>query len=138
MEESSIHITNMNRAYKNIKSDVMVDFIQLNSKNIIIATNKVATLLDLQTIENYIKNASYINTNGVKAPRLPQSKSYLKIIDISFLQENLFIPITLNMVKDIIKKNHIFNNVVLLLKPHIIKVSPKSDIAIIWVDIWDI
>jgi len=42
------------------------------------------------------------------------------------------------MVEDIIKKNYIFNNIVLAFKPHIIKVSPKSDMAIIWVDIWDI
>ena len=32
---------------------------------------------------------------------------------------------------------HIFNNVVLALKPRIIKVSPKSDMAIIWINIWD-
>jgi len=42
------------------------------------------------------------------------------------------------MVEDIIKKNYIFNNIVLAFKPHIIKVSPKSDMAIIWVDIWDV
>jgi len=96
-------------------------------------TNKVATLLDLQTIKNYVKNANHINVDGVKVPRLPQSKSYLKIIDIPYLQENLFIPITLSMVKDIIKKNHIFNNVILVSKPYIIKVFPKSDMAIVWI-----
>jgi len=35
----------------------------------------------------------------------------------------------------IIKSNHIFNNIVVVSKPYIIKVSPKSDIAIIWLDI---
>lgn len=47
MEKSSIHVTNMNRALKNIKLDVIVDFIQLNSKDIIIVTNKVTISLDL-------------------------------------------------------------------------------------------
>ena len=42
------------------------------------------------------------------------------------------------MVENIIKKNHIFNNIVLALKPQIIKVFPKSDMAIIWIDIWNI
>jgi len=42
------------------------------------------------------------------------------------------------MVEDIIKKNQIFNNVVLTSKLHIIKVFPKLDMAIIWVDIWDV
>jgi len=41
-------------------------------------------------------------------------------------------------MEDIIKRNHIFNNVVLASRPHIIKVSPRSDMAIIWVDIWDV
>ena len=42
------------------------------------------------------------------------------------------------MVEDIIKKNHIFNNVMLVSKLHIIKVFPKLDMTIIWVDIWGI
>jgi len=48
------------------------------------------------------------------------------------------IPLTSKVVKDIIKKNHIFNNVTLASRPYIIKVSPKSDMIIIWVDIWDV
>jgi len=46
--------------------------------------------------------------------------------------------ITSSVIEDIIKKNHIFNNIMLASKPHIIKASPKLDMAIIWVDIWDI
>lgn len=51
-----------------------------------------------------MKNANSINADRVKVPRLSQSKFYLKIIGISYLQENLFIPITLSIVEDIIKK----------------------------------
>jgi len=39
------------------------------------------------------------------------------------------------MVEEIIKGSYIFNNIVLASKPCIIKVSPKSDMAIIWIDI---
>jgi len=137
IEESSVHITNMNRAFKNIKTEVMVDFVWTDSNSIIIMTNKVASTLELQTIENYIKNANCINTNRVKIPRLPQSKSYLKIIGIPCLQKNTNTPITSSIVEDIIKKNYIFNNISLASKSCIIKVSPRSNIAIIWVDIWD-
>ena len=138
IEESSVHITNMNRALKNIKMDVMVNFIWSDSRGIIIVTNKVALSLDFQTIKNYVKNAKHINVDGVEVPRLLQSKFYLKIIGISYLHENIVTFITLSMVKDVIKKNHIFNNIVLASKPCIIKVSPKLDMAIIWVDIWNI
>ena len=36
-----------------------------------------------------------------------------------------------------LKNNHLFNNIVLASKPHIIKVSLKSDMTIIWIDIWN-
>jgi len=105
---------------------------------IIFITNKVVSILDFQTIKNNVKSTNHINTNDVETPRLSQSKSYLKIIGISYPQENSTSSITLNVVEDIIKKNHIFDNVILTLKPWIIKVSSKSDMAIIWVNIWDI
>ena len=102
IEESSTYITNMNRALKNIKTEVIVDFIQLDPSSIVIVTNKVVLSLDLQTIENYVKNTDCINTNRVKVLRLPQSKSYLKIIGIPYLQENMNTPLTSNVVEDII------------------------------------
>jgi len=70
IEESSIYVTNMNRALKNIKSEVMVNFMQVETSSIVIVTNKVTSSLDLQMIENYIKNANYINTNGIEVPKL--------------------------------------------------------------------
>ena len=42
------------------------------------------------------------------------------------------------MVKNIIKNNHIFNNITLVLKSQVIKVFLKSNMAIIWIDIWNI
>ena len=113
----------------------MVDFVRVNSKGIIIVTNKITSTLDLQTIENYVKNTNCINVEEVKVPRLPQSKSYLKITGIPYLQENMLTPLTSSVVKEIIKRNHIFNNIILASRPCIIKVSPKSDMAIIWVNI---
>ena len=73
---------------------------------------------------------------GVDVPYLPQLKSYLKIIGISYYPHNnpskyfLF-----NNIEEIIKQNQIFNNVILTSKLHVIKVSPKLDIFIVWVDI---
>jgi len=71
-------------------------------------------------------------------PQLSQSKLYFKIIGILYLREDTNTPITSDVVKDIIRKNHIFNNMTLALRFHIIKVSPKSDIAIVWINIWDV
>ena len=86
---------------------------------------------DLYIIENYIKK--------VDASRLPQSKSYLKIIDIPYFPHNSSNEcLTFNNVEGIIKQNQIFDNIVLMSKLQVIKVSPKSNILIIWINIWDI
>ena len=102
---------------------------------IIIVTDKVISALDLQTIEKYIKNSNQINADKVETPQLPQSKSYLKIISLLYLMKNTNVPITLNVVKKILKSNYIFNNISITSQSRIIKVSPKLDMAIIWLDI---
>ena len=47
-------------------------------------------------------------------------------------------PINSSMIETILKNNHIFNNVSLASKPWVIKTSPKLDMAIVWLDIWDV
>ena len=71
IKDSSSHITNINRVLKNIKSDIMANFICLENKKVIITTNKVAETLNLQTIERYMKNIDNIKAKQVKVPRLP-------------------------------------------------------------------
>ena len=68
---------------------------------------------------------------------LPQSKSYLKIVGISFNSEKTNSHILLDEIENILKNNYLFNDIVLASKPHVIKVSPMSDMVIVWIDIWD-
>ena len=131
IKDLSMYVFNINWTLKNIKSSIMADYICTDSKEIIIATNKIAFSSDLQAIEKYVKNTSSIETDQVQSSRLPQSKSYLKIIDIPYLSEATNTCITSDNVKRIPKNNYIFNNVILVLKPRIIKMSPKLDIVII-------
>jgi len=131
MNDSSTHVTNINRALKNIKSQVMADFIRIEKSRLVITTNKVASNLNLQTIEKYMKNSYSVDVNNVESLRLPQSKSFLKIIGIPYISENTNSHIILDKIEDIIKANHIFNNVVLASQLRVIKVLPKSDMFII-------
>ena len=125
MEDSSNHVTNLNRALKNIKSDIMVDFIHQEQSGVTIIINKVISSLNLQTIKKYVKSTNHIEANEVEVPQLPQSKSYLKIIGILYLGENTNTLITSDVVEEIINKNHIFNNIMLASKPRIIKDNPN-------------
>ena len=56
IKESRSYVTNINRTLKNIKSEVMADFIHMENSGLVIMTNKVTSALDLQTIKKYIKN----------------------------------------------------------------------------------
>jgi len=89
-------------------------------------------------IDQYIKNSSNVNALQVEEPRLPKSKSYLKIIGIPYYPHtNSQDSLTSGDIESILKQNQIFNNILLASKPRVIKVSPKSDISIVWIDIWD-
>ena len=135
MADLSAYISNINKAFKNIKSEVKADFIQVEQSDIVIVANKVAAQLDFQTIEQYVKNTNQIEVDNVKMLCLPQSKLYLKIIGIPYLLKNTNMPITVDMIKMIIKNNHIFNNITVASRPRVIKVFSKSDMAIIWLNI---
>ena len=111
------------------------DFIHIENNSLVITTNKVTGALDLQTIKRYIKNTNNIEATHVEIPRLSQSKSFLKIIGIPYISEFTNTCITTDEVEKIIKENHIFNNVILVSRPRVIKVSLKSDMSIIWIDI---
>ena len=51
--------------------------------------------------------------------------------------ENTNVSITPDFIESVIKTNHIFNNLALISKPCVIKALPKSNMAIIWIDIWN-
>ena len=139
MKNSLLYVSNINWSLRNAKSEVLVNFIHLDMSSVTVITNKVVLQLDLYIIKNYVKKIDDIDTINIDALRLPQSKSYLKIIDILyFSHDNLKECLIPNDVKCIIKQNQIFDNVVLASKPCVIKVSPKSDMLIIWIDIWDV
>ena len=137
IKNSSSHVININRILKNIKSSTMANFIHVDNKGIIITTNNIASLSDLQAIEQYIESVVCIELEQVQSLRLFQSKSYLKIISVPYLNKSTNTHISSDKIEKILKGNHIFNDVVLASKSRIIKVSPKSDMSIIQINIWN-
>ena len=132
-------MANINRLLHNAKSDVLVDYIRSDNTGIMVATNKVAQQSDMSIIDQYVKNSNDINSLQVEEPHLPKSKSYLKIIGIPYYPHtNSQEKLTLNNIETILKQNHIFDNISLASKPRVIKVSPKYNMAIVYLDIWDI
>jgi len=138
MKNSSTHVSNLNRLFRNAKMEIAVDFIRSNPIGLVIVTNKVAIQSDLQIIDQYVKKSKDINKLQVKEPRLPQSKSYLKITGILYFSNGRTQEcLNASDIKTVLKQNQIFNDIKLASRPRVIKVSPKSDMSIVWLDIWD-
>ena len=125
------HILNINRLLKGEKSNVSADYICSDNKKDFITTNKIVASLDLNIVEKYIKDLNNINTSDIMSPQLPQLKFYLKILKVLYFLENTNLLITFNIIEMVIKDSYIFNNIILVFWPHIIKVSFKSDMAMI-------
>jgi len=96
-------------------------------------TNKPASDLDLSTIEKYLKNIQNINLDSIKSPRLPKSKSYIKIIELPYSSK--LGVLTPDVIEAVLKELHLFKDAILASKLCVIKASPKSDKAVVWVDI---
>lgn len=124
---SNKYVANINRALKNIKSDIMADFIHADNRGLTTITNKVASTLDLNTIKKYIKNVDVVDLDNVRAPSLPQSKWYFKILGIPYLIKDMNVSIFANIVKTVLKLTHFYNDITLVSKPCVIKASLKSD-----------
>jgi len=137
MSASSKHIANLNYFLKNTKTDLMVDFIHIDHCGSIITSNRVASQSEISIISKYIKNCNNIDMNNIQDTHLLQFKLYLKILSILYILEGTNMLIKSNIIELFIKMLHIFNNVNFTSKPHIAKVSLTSDMAIVWLDIWD-
>ena len=136
MGEASTHIFQINSLLKGIKSTMHTEFMRPCTGRISIVTNNVPNPSDLSTIEKYFKSVDGLNSNDMLSPRLPQSKSYLKITGLPYLQSDGN-KITSENVVEFMKHIDLFEDISLAAKPHVIKASPKSDMSIIWFDIWD-
>ena len=123
------YISNINQCLKNSKSDIVVDFICITNNGIIITTNKPANNLNLSTIEKYLKNIQNVDSDLIESPCLPKSKSYMKIIELPYKIKQVII--TPDCIEGVLKETHLFKDVVLASKPHVIKAFPKSNMIVV-------
>jgi len=135
VNSAHIHTSNINKCLKNSKSDTFADFIRLNVNGIIITTNKPVSDLNLSTIKKYLKSVQNVNPDSIESPCLPKSKSYMKIIGLPYSSE--LGVMSSDIIEGVLKNSHLFKDVTLASKPHVIKASPKLDKTVVWVDIWD-
>ena len=97
--------------------------------------NKLANDLNLSTIEKYLKNIQNVDSDSIESLCLPKSKLYIKIIRLPYkIDQDIISP---DYIEGVFKEIHLFNSIILASKPHVIKASLKSDMMVVWLDIWD-
>jgi len=136
MRKANTHIFQINMLLKNIKSATRAEFIHPCPREVSINTNSVLNTSDLNTIERYLKSINGTGNDKILTLQLPQFKSYLKITSISYIQSNGN-KLTGDDITTTIKHLELFEPENLAAKPRIIKASFKSNMAIIWFNIWD-
>ena len=129
MKSAHTYITNINKYLENFKSDIIADFICISNNGVIITMNCPEDTLDLLTIENFLKSINNINPDSIEDSCLLKSKSFMKIVGLSYNSE--LGVVTSNFIESVLKEIHLFKNVILASKLHIIKVSPKSNMAVV-------
>lgn len=67
--KANIHVSNINRLLKKVKSNISMNFIWSNNKGLIITSNKVAVTYNLNIIEKYVRNLNDINHSNIMSPR---------------------------------------------------------------------
>ena len=118
MGDASTHIFQINALLKNIKSTMRSEFIRPCSGGIAIITNNVPNPSDLSIIEKYFKSVEGINSNDIPSPRLPQSKSYLKITGLPYLRADGN-KITSENVTEFMKQIDLFEDISLATNPEL-------------------
>jgi len=131
----SVHkqITNINEYLKNSNLDIIADFICLSNNGVIITTNRPANATELSRIKNFLKKIDNIDPISIEAPHLSKSKSYMKIVRLSYNSE--LGMITPDFIEGVLKETYLFKDTTLASKPRVIKVSPKSNKIVVWVNI---
>jgi len=93
--------------------------------------NKPVNMLNLSTIKKFLKNIDNVNSDLIEGPHLPKSKSYIKIVGLPYkIKQGVITP---DYIEGILKETYLFKDVILASKLCIIKVFPKSDMAVVWI-----
>jgi len=117
INSAHLHITNINKCLKDIKSDIITDSMCRVNDGIIITINQVTAKLDMKVIKKYLKNINKINLDSIESLCLPSSKSYMKITRLPYILEYINSPITSNILESVIKEIYLFNDIILAFKP---------------------
>ena len=99
------------------------------------STNSVASAAELEVIKQWLKKTAGLGESTEVEPHLSQSKSFLKVLGVPYWDSKSSLSITPAQVAEALSCSSLFESITLASMPCIMKVSPSSDMSVIWIDI---
>jgi len=130
INKANAHVGQLNTLFKACKSKINADCICETGNSITITTSSVAAPSDLMIIEQYFKGLDDVESNNI-SPRLPQSKSFLKILGIPYTDLSSASPINSMQIESVLTKLSMLKDITLASPPCVIHTSKNSDMAVI-------
>jgi len=130
-------VQSYNKGLVEARSKLRVESVHKAWDGVSMSTNSVASAAELRVIKQWLKKTAGLGESIEVEPRLPQSKSFLKILGVPYWDSKFSLPITPVQVEAALSNSLLFEGVVLASMPCIMKASPSSDMSVIWIDIWD-
>ena len=135
MTNAALAVEFCNKSLVEASSKLGIEYVCKTQDSVSMSTNSVTLAAELEVIKQQLKKTASLSETTEIESYLPQSKSFLKVLDISYQNSNTSLPITLAQVGAALFSFPLFENITLVFLSCIIKVSPSSNISVIWIDI---
>jgi len=124
-----------NKGLVSARSKLRVESVHKAWDGVSMFTNSVASVAELEVIKQWLKKTAGLGEVTEIEPRLPQSKSFLKVLDVPYWDSKTSLSVTPAQVAEALSSSPLFEGVTLASMPCIMKASSSSDMSVIWIDI---
>ena len=87
-------VESCNKGLVSACSKLRVESVHKAWDGVSMSTNSVTSVTELEVIKQWLKKTADLGEVTEVEPCLPQSKSFLKVLDVSYCDSNLSLPIT--------------------------------------------
>jgi len=130
-------VQSCNKGLVSARSKLRVESVHKAWDGVSMSTNSIASAAELEVIKQWLKKTAGLGESTEVEPRLPQSKSFLRVLGVPYWDSKTSLPVTSAQVAEALSSSPLFKGVTLVSMPRIMKASPSSDMSVIWIDIWD-
>ena len=134
---AALTVESCNKGLVSACSKLRVESVYKAWDSVSISTNSVASVAELEVIKQWLKKTAGLGEVTEIKPHLPQSKSFLKVLGIPYWNFKISLSVTPTQVTEALSSSPLFEGIILISMPCIMKASPSFDMSVIWIDIWD-